>query len=608
MTNIVRIPSMPQTRTPAQTLVVAYTLLLGLLFFLWPVALGIHPVFVQLIWIAITLPLIIVSSLMLEKSLAGVHIKLPEIKKTPWTIIVIILLAISIPLFTVPYHTFSDEINLALPALTFLSHVARFITWPIVLIVFFLSCFAFLCLIRKLPVKFSRYALLPLALAACLTAALGPVTALAIRYPPLIHLVQSTATVLVLGDIRLLRAGTLIWTLILFLAVFHFLPYWNRLARIGTMFAFILSPLGWFYHTSLYQAAAEMTMGFLATIVLAEIISKPKTRAAPGLAGVIFALWILERPTSIVALVTACVLLFLLNKRREAWQIGSVAAPVAVAWAALYPFYGYDFLLQKGNIFPAASQHEIFKPLSIFFISLPQIVGAIPLVILILGSLVLYIFGERREKIFLSAAWVITLSVTLAQQMILPPELFGYARYAVLLMLPLAIVTGSFLSGNIRIGSWSKPLGIIFVILFIVSTPFDVVTFMQNNRINPGASVYRTTSTADIAQPIQSVAEKILKENPGAVVLAPDLSFLDLFIPAGIISPAQRSRIINRSRIWTPEDPTRPVMIQSPVLATYQPNTTPEQENRLRDARVWALKQPGNKVFKLGIEETVVVR
>lgn len=598
-----------RTQSTSRTITTGYLLLFGALLFLWPVVAGLPGFAMRATWIAFALPLLQWSAWNLEQAMKDGTVPVPRLKNIPWIETTILLCAIAVPLAAIPFHAFSDEPHMALPTLALLSRAADAFGWLPLIVGAVLALIAFLCACMRVPPRAARVAVLLFAGVALFTATEFPAPSpFAVRYPPLVHLFQSFTTLAAMGDLTMLRMTNLFWTVLLVITIRIARPAWSRSAVIGASLAVIMTPLGWMYRTALYQACGEITLGMGATFLLANVIRETKNRSSlpSAFLALLLSLWMLYRPTSAIAFLGVVALLLLLRRWREAGVVAGIAGPVVLLWIALYPAYNYSFLLQNGSLFPAA-ERSLTEPFLVFLRSFPGSFGVTATAVLLLGSLLMMLRGDKEERWLLMAAWIIALPPTLAQQFVLPPDFYGFPRYTVLLLLPLGVVTGSLLAGGLRMPrTLASSLGFLIILLFAFTTPWRIDRFMQENH-RETSGIYRSVPGADVPLPVFSVAETALRTGARPIILSPDYTFLDLFVPGGLLTTDERRTIIEQSAVWTPTSSARPVLVQAPIETTYQPNITAEQERRLKEARVWALAQPGHRVIRYGIEETVLV-
>ena len=584
----------------------AYVLLLGALLFLWPSTTGIPLPLVRIVWIGSALLMLLVSAAALERSLTGAEPSRQNLKDVPWKWLLPVCCIVAVSLIIIPLHTFSDETNIALPALTLLSHLAAVITRPgILLLTIGLLTMALWYLRRPRP----RITLL---LLACMLSVVLAVSflyeghsTLFTRYPPLVHLLQTIASALTGGSIAFVRLPNLFWTLLLGLSIWHYAPAsWSNTARMAGFAALLLGPMGWIYRISLYQACGEITLGITAVLLTASILRTHERTRDAALLGILFALWILYRPTSFVALCSTLFILWIMGKRQAALSAGSIALPIALLWIAMYPTCGYSFLFHKGSLFPAASR-SLIDPILSTLSTLPLNFHLLTLTILIAGSIIIVLRGQRDSRILLGIAWILGLAPSLVQQMIQEPKYYGYPRFNILLLLPLCIVIAELTSQRTFPKLRGLP-GMLCLALLLFITPFDAIRFAQSLRIdNP--RIFQSTTGGDVPLPVTMIAEGIVRKTPHAVFVVPDVSFLEILITQGVITVEERRAIIARSTAWTPISPDRPVVIQAPTVTSYQPNMTAAAETRLKEARAWALLQPRHTIVPLGLEEAIIV-
>ena len=585
-----------------------YGLLLGLCFFGWPVIAGIPSGLPRIVWVFATLALTLTSffaAFRLTKNSAPLRFKpLPWGELWPLLVGAVFLLFI---LSSVSVHSFSDETHIITPALTVFHRMTRVVAWP-----FLLAAAVFLCIaVRRLPLGRPSFvvgiisAFAGFSLLIGLAAFPAP-TILAVRYPPLVHLTQFVTTLLSGGSWTFVRLPNLFWTLLLLPVLWYGTPNWSKWQRYALLGGLLFGPLAWAMRTELYQACGEMTFGLTVVLLLARLL-KDEDRGTALLLGITLVLWVLYRPTAVVVLGSVILLFVLLRRFRDALSIAFIALPPVASWLSLYPLYRYDFLLSGQGLFPAAqSSTSFFQSLVVFVGSLSLTLNPIVLVSLLVTTLVILLFGRFEERCLLFAAWLVALPPVLAQQIVLPVALQGYARYDLLLHLPLAVALGILVGFTARRrAGFVLALAVIIALLFV--TPWNIESFRQNVRTSSIAEIYRLPTHGEETLPITAEALHMIQRGERPIIIAPDSAFLELPIAAGYLTPKERTSLVDAGSTWTPLSPARPVLVQAPVVTTYQPNLSAAAEDRLKSARAWALSQPDHRIVRFGIEEVVIV-
>lgn len=585
----------------------AYLLLMGACLYLWPNIAGIATFPSRVLWVIGSLPLFFYSAWSLHRSLKKAPALKNNLTNLPWLLLILLCLGLSFPLFAIPLHAFTDEINIVLPSLTLAHRLARMMTWPVLqgVLILLLALSLFACL--KLRPKQVALVVVFMALIA-ITAAwfIGQKSPLATRFPPLVNIFQMLGTIIGEGRVELARAPNMLWTILLVVGFWQFTPHWSLWSRYGGLAALLLGPMGWVYRISLYQACGEITLGIVAVLLLTDILREKKYEALAPYLGLLLSLWMLYRPTSFVVLCLSIGVLWIFHRRQAALTITKIALPIAILWIIMYPTYKYPFLLQKDILFPAAESKSLMQPIIGFLTHLPNNFHPVAIVILLLGSLLIFLQSNNTFRIGLALAWLIGLIASGMQQLIQEPHFYGYPRFNILMLLPFAFIIAGLLS---NIG-FSKRLGTIIgslsMVALLLVTPFDYVTFAHTLR-RSADGIYQTPTGGDSPLPVMLVGEDIIRESPDAIFLVPDVTFLDLYIAIGLLTPTERSALIEQSRAWTPDNSTRPVVIQAPVVTTYQPNMSAVAEERLKQAAVWAKNQPNHQIVRLGLEEVIIV-
>jgi glycosyltransferase involved in cell wall biosynthesis len=585
----------------------SYAFLLGAGLFIWPVVVGIPLWWMRAGWILAALVLTlcsIVAAFRIAGKEAPLKIGALNWFET-WPLIIGSLLLLPI-LTAVPPHAFSDETNVAIPALTIFHRASQIVPWPVL----FAGAIIFLFWFVSMPLRrFKVVAGLMLAFAvfSLFIAFLIPETSvLSVRYPPLVHLVQSVTTLLTAGDWHFIRLPNLLWTLLLLPVIWYGRPSWSVWQRYVLFAGLLLGPLAWSFRTELYQACGELTFGLAACLLLDQLL-KSRDRRVMLLTGIVLALWVLYRPTAIIAIGLILFVLVILRRFREALGLAAITLPPAIAWLSLYPLYRYDFLLSGQGLFPAAQNSASFlQAMALFFSSLPLTMHPAVFAILILTTLVVLFVGGRDERRLLLIAWLIAFPLVFLQQMVLPADIRGYARYDLLMHLPLAVGLG-IVAGL----GFKKKLGgliaLVAVIVLIFVTPWNIEAYRQQVRTGPWQEMYRHPTAGETSLPVAKVALEMIKQGQRPIIVAPDSGFLELTVAGRLITPEERTEMLAAGNNWTTDQTARPVLVQAPTVTTYRPNIPLSREEFLKSARDWALKQPGHLVVRSGIEEVVIV-
>ncbi len=589
-----------------RSIAIAYLLVIGACIFVWPVVLGIPYLPLRFIWITMALCLVYTSAWFLDRSIKDDTYVL-TLGDGPWWLIGLTCLAIAPALFTIPLHAFSDESAIALPAFTVLAHIARVISWPMVGIGMIGTMSAVIVCARFLRLKKAMIIVGCMAVGAAFMAWSVPTTTvLATRYPPIVHLFQAIAMTVGQGHLWAIRGANILWTILLGIVLWQCTPGWSKTARTVGFLALILSPMGWIYHTSLYQACGEITLGMCAVLLVSTLLHDASRQSWAPYAGCLFSLWMLYRPTAILAMCACILALWFMHRRKAAGTIAAIALPIACLWLALYPTYHYSFILNPltGALFPAADRGQLWLPIVETAKALPGQFHPLVIGLLIALSLIVFLRGSKAWRLTLGTAWLIGLSTTMVQQWIQLPVYWGYPRFSILLLLPLSIGCAGFCSMLPR--QWNSAGATILLAMLVAITPFHTVTFAHRARIQP-KNIFQTTTGGDAPLPVVSITADILRTSPDAVFLMPESAYLDLFIASGLLTVSKRTQLLDRSKAWTPASMDRPVIIQAPTVTTYGPNVSAESEQRLRSARTWAETQAKYDIVTLGSEDVVIV-
>ena len=530
----------------------------------------------------------------------------PELtrEKFPWIPLLLFLTALSVPLTWMPLTFFSDEAAMALPALTLIEKVSTIITWPGLILLSIALAMSFFFACRSLRTSYVLGIVFMLALfAAALSVFTTHASTLVMRYPPLVHIMQSITIVLTDGNLDALRLPNLLWTILLALSLWYLTPSFQPVARVSSFVTLFLTPFGWTYHVLLYQACGEITLGMTAVLLLSRIFTEKNEKQREALSawlGMLFSLWILYRPTSIAIFSATALLLLIMKQRRSAFNTLSIAAPIALLSLGTYFLGSYQYaFLSTTSALPTLSSivHNLFTALKVF----PSQFHPAALAVLLGGTLITLKRGTPILRSALLAAWLIALTNVSFHQAILPSIWAGFARYSTLMMLPLGIVVARLASKKILLG--------LTVLLLLSITPFAFITFSQSIRTRSPTEIRQSVTGGDLPTPVPTVVRNLLRETRDIVILAPDGGYLDLFIAKGILTPLERTRLVQLSTEWTQESSLRPVLIQAPGEGmTFAPNLPPEEEAQLLNAAAWARRQPGVQEEILGRMVTLIVR
>lgn len=587
----------------------AYALLLGTCFFLWPAVTGIPELQQRYLWIALALIAVAASSLMV----AMVH--RPKDKKVPskWVWILALASAAALGVYAayVPYLEFSDEILIALPGMTLVATAIAKVGLPLILLGALMAAVAGYFIVRNGWWVLSMVIVVLMAGVAVAIASTNVQSGLALRYPPLIHVMQMIASVLSMGS-SLYRFQNTLWTIHLILSIWALLPDWKPWRKIVLILGVVLGPLGWTYRIVMFQACAEITVGLTAVLLLRSLVLREKKdelgrHSDATLLGATFGLWFLTRPSSLSPMLAVLAILLISPKLRKSGLIaGLTASPIVGAWLYLSPYYTfqYNFEAQTSKGFFSVIV-KMFDGITASIDALPHSLGLVALTLLFVGTLITLIRGSKSDQILLACAWIVAAVNGLAQNAVINDIFYGVARYNILLVLPLGIGLAGFFEGR----KWQPTLsfiGFASIAALLVVTPFNFTEYTQHLRAT-SEDIWRTPPEGYLASPLLTATREVAKKNKSFVLIAPGSQFMDLLIVEGLLTPAQRASVMTRSLVWTPESTERPVIVQAPLITSYQPNQTPEQEQRLREAQTWARLQPNHQVVRLGEEEVIIV-
>ena len=585
---------------------------LSIALFLWPVVLGFTGMPLRLLWITGALAAIFLSSEMLRRAVRQTPDVTLTLKGFPLVPVLLFCGALAVPLFRLPITFFSDEAGIAIPSLTLLQRVASIVTWPGLTLLSLGAIALFLFACSSLRREYVIAVVILLAGGAVFVGWHIPdVSSLATRYPPFLHIMQSIGFVLTGGSLDAFRMPNVLWTLLLAFGIWKLVPEWTLLQRTLAFLTPMLTPVGWTYRMHLYQACGEITLGMCATLLLHRILSEKgeeKQNSFSALTGMLFSFWILYRPTAIAILIASTLFLFCIGRRRSAFTIAGIAGPIAMLWIGAYFLGNY----QAGFLSNTSSLPTVPGMLHNILIAaekLPSQFHPAGLIILVGGSLLIFVRKRGPLTYILLSAFLVALSTIAFHHAVLPTHLAGFARFNALLVLPLAIVMAGLASPTILPRHWQSTLltGLCIIALLAV-TPFDFRSFTQEIRTHTPEDIRFSPTAGDLATPLPRVVRDTLQHTKNIVVLQPDVAYLDLFVARGLLSLQERTDILVRSREWTPASPDRPVLIQAPAEGmTFAPNLPAEEEVQLREAELWARTQPGVQEIRLGTLSTLIV-
>ncbi len=582
-----------------------YSLLLLAACFGWPLVLGIGTGLLRFIWLIVAI-LLVGFSVYSARHAAEHIVKVTyRVARPPWLFFIVAGVALGIMLIF-PVTFFGDEDLIALPSLIIASKLANVLTWPGLMVIVVALTWIFRLSYRHIQdwhvLVFAVFVLISSAVLAVLHT--HPET-LIVRYPFFMNFIQFIVTVLTQGSPELFRMGNVFWVVTLGFVGWYAASDWPPSARIATAVTLCLTPLGWTYHILLYQACGELTIGLLATLLLGKLLKKNNdTQSASALLlGSIFSFWILYRPTAFVLAGAAVVLLLVCGRKRAAWTVGSIGLPIGVLWLMVYVLgsFQYPFLSTEST-----RSFQLLAPFIATLKNLPDQLHPIGLLLLLVGGA--YVAWKRpTDRNTLLVAWVFAVLYTGLHQFLTIDEWYGYGRFNVLLMLPLAVTIGSIIAA---VSEKNHVLTAITLLLpLILATPWSNVGFLQSYRAVSYLDMMERTVTGGVSpSPLPRAMNDFVPKADTLILISPSSSFLDLLIARGKLSIAQRTAILERSKLWKPNSTARPVLIQAPTEGyTFRINIPKLDEQRLIDAAAWARKQPGLMVYRLGHEEALVV-
>ncbi len=587
-----------------------YALLVGMGLLIWPVIAGIPTIHTRYVWIIIAALCIAASftimTLFLEERIQE------KSEALPWIFIVGVASCIGFYGASIPYLEFSDEILIALPAYTLVHLLIVKMGWLPLLI----SSWSFFWMAKYCAKRMqwwqTIFCIIGMAGIASMIAGSGFQSGIALRYPPVTHLIQIVTSILSGAHPAYYRLPNALWTALLITITWKMLPHWTTWMKLALLSGIIFGPLGWTYRTVLFQACGELTIAFFAILLVAKLLTQERSddRAAVFL-GATFSAWFLYRPSSLFPIIATIALLTIFQRtRRSGLIVTGITAPVIGCWLLLSPYYTFQY--NPGGKVSLGFAGLLIKMLEGIFASikaLPMNVSWPVLIMLIITSLLSIGFGKKDQRSLLFTAWLIALVNGLMQNAIINDIYYGVARYNILLLLPLGI--GLAICADIGTSKFSRwfcklctALSLMFLILL---TPFNFSAYTQHLR-SQSHDIYRTPTEGYLASPLYAATKEVLKTSRTFIIVTPGSQYLDLFVAQGLLTTDERSKIMERSNAWTLATNTeRPVIVQGPISTSYLPNLTIEHEKKLRDARAWALTQTGIIVIRVGLEEAIIV-
>lgn len=603
-----RIPTPMKTADWNTAVAIFYTLLLAMCFFGWPVVTGMPTIGSRLLWIPFALVCLIISVTVVKKSLQETPRPKNHLHEVPWSLLIFLCLGFLLYTATIPPLDFSDEITMSLPGLRMISIITMNIGWPALLLILAIGCMgSFLLCIRGMRKTLWGIIVLLVVLSVSL-ALLDIESGLAVRYPPLVHLIQTFGSGLTNDSVTLFRLPNVIWTLLLAIALWQWLPDWSKWRKGVLLLCLMTGPLGWSYRIVLMQACGEVTLGMTAAILIRNIITKEdrtEIQALAGYLGMTLALWILYRPTSVAVLIPVIIALWVIRRRRAASIVSGISLPIVLTWFVLSPLYAaqYRFASRASGGVLATIQRAT-DVMTHATLSLPHNLHPVALFVLLFSSAIVLLAGRRHDRILLLITWGIAGAGSLSQNVLAAEMFSGVARYSILILLPLGTGIGGMLASEKR----HMPMniaGILCVALLLLITPWDFVSYAQSLRVTD-RDIWRSPNEGYLPTPAYQAVLTLTREGKEPAIVGPVGQLPDLLLATGEISAQKRERMMATSRKWSLSQPTRPVMILSPVSATYRPNLSVEEEHYLKEVRAWALSQP-HTVVRLGMEEAIIV-
>jgi hypothetical protein len=347
-----------------------------------------------------------------------------------------------------------------------------------------------------------------------------------------------------------------------------------------------------------------------AILLLSKLLADEESDRTAALLGITFSAWFLYRPSSLTPILATTALLILLpHTRRSALIIAGVTAPIVACWLFLSPYYTFQYSLgEKVSHGTIALLFKMIAGIMAATRALPTNLSA-PVLGILLGSTgIAFLIGTPSHRRLLFSSVFIAVINGFMQNAIINDIYYGVARYNILLLVPLGLSLGVIANAGHSLmarTAWQSIASASALFLILV-TPFNFREYTQLLR-SESPDIYRTPPEGYLASPLYRATEQMLKTTRSFAIATPGSQYLDLFVAQGMLTAAERSAIMEKSNAWTHATHERPVIVQGPITASYQPNLTPEHEAALREARAWALTQSGITVVREGLEEAIIV-
>lgn len=579
-----------------------YGFLLGAGLFLWPSILSFAHLTTRFVWLFVALPLCAVS---IARAIIALDAESITFHRERFPIVWYVLPAIAVALIgaLLPITFFGDEGTIALSGIAIVSRALAICGAPILYGACAVGCAVGFIALRKLRPHVSLLALPFLAAVSAIVAlAIPRVPILVLDYPPLVPLLQILSALLTGASLTMFRLPMAVWWLLFgWIAWLLAPPTWSRTQRYVGFLAVSLTPLGWTYRILLYQQGGEVAFGLCVALLLASLVGNADRTARAALLGMTLALWIIFRPTAIAVAVGCGVLLLLLGYKRAAIDCIGISWPVGAIWAFVYLLGAYH----NAVIY---AQHTLFAPLSATLIALPGQLHPLGIAVALIGSVIVF-FRSKSTRLPLLFTWLIGTANTVVHQYLLTPQWYGYGRYDILLMLPVAVVAVGFWDRD-AFGKFATWTGAFVLGALLLTTPFNVVDELQTLRALPASQVQHSlTGGMDVTALPWEVWRLIERGEKHVIILSPDRMIVELMVAKGYLTPSERTELWRRSDAWTPSSADRPVLVQGPTppLRYYNQGFSLERERRLAEAAEWAQHQPDVRVIRYGAEKTYVV-
>ena len=583
-----------------------FLLLLGILLFVWPCVLFFESKSIRVIWILSSAAILFISMQTAERALKNEILPPLSWKSLPWAPIIITGVSVLFITLTTPLLSFGSEYLFVLQGLNVANKVLSIIPW--------FACMILLIVGSVLICK-KQYVLnsqnITWSLFACMVL-VSIITALNInqvvisRYPPVVHVLQMLSAFISAGDHWSYRFPNVFWTVLSTICIWKMFP-WNKMAKWVASIALLTTPIGWFYHATLFQVPGQIFFALLSIALTMRIIEDGEKEKDSAFLGITFILWVLYRETAVASIAGLLAILFLLKKWRSLRTILLIFVPVSATWFALFvpnsdyvaTFYMPEMLIERqGSFF-----YALMTTLSAMTFHL-HILG---LSILIATTIFVLLYGSKTQKLLLTITWVVSLSQILFHVSVAMPEYAGYGRFDAFIILPLCIGTALLPYIPPIKDRFRSTIAVALITILILVTPWNIARFANNLLNKPVKDIRRMTTLGHLYTRFPEAVRKNIDKANTMIPMGLSSSFLDFYIAEKKITPMERSAMIKRSMDWQPDNPGSPLIVVDPQNFQFSQIDDKEEMERLKRASAWARKQPNVQEYTIYGQTTLVV-